>query len=107
LLAVGLAFTAADVALVRNRRRLAQRRIDAYDQIPSGIRWLYRGPRSWRWQNEAYRAKHLWRLWLPSALYLAIGALLCLAAAVAILSNAWNLWIGREGLVTKEGVPSR
>lgn len=86
-LAAGLALTAAEVAVIRNRRRLAQRMIggmlDASAGASRGTRWMYRGWRDKRWQDEDFREKALVWAWLPPALFLPVAALAMLGSAVA------------------------
>jgi hypothetical protein len=86
-LAAGLAFTAAEVALIRNRHRLARwqlgRMLAASARAPRGTRWMYRRWRDQRWQDEDFRARALVWVWLPPALFLPVAALAMLGSAVA------------------------
>jgi hypothetical protein len=85
-LGVGIAVTVAEVALIRNRHRLAQRQLDLYlsagAHAPRGFRWAYHTWRDERWHDAEFRKKRLVWLWLPYAIFLPIFALLMLAAGV-------------------------
>jgi hypothetical protein len=85
-LAVGHAFAAAEVVLIRNRRRLARSMLDqwlaASDRAPRGARWMYHGWRDKRWQDKGFRARALVWVWLPPVLFLPVVALVMLGSAV-------------------------
>ena len=86
-LAVGLAATVGEIALIRSRRRLARRQLDwflsAGARAPRGFRWAYHSWRDERWQDEGFRERNLVWLWLPPVLFLPVFALVMLAGAVA------------------------
>jgi hypothetical protein len=86
-LAAGLAVTIGEVALIRNRSRLARWQLDEFlsagTRAPRGFRWAYHSWRDKRWRDEEFRAKNLVWLWLPYALFLPVVALVMVAGAVA------------------------
>ncbi|MBO0825034.1 MAG: hypothetical protein J2P27_14460 [Actinobacteria bacterium] len=90
-LAGGLAATAAEIALIRNRHRFARSQLDdraawhsAAAGTPHGLGWLDKviGRGDERWSDESFREGQLIWAWLPAAMFLPLFALLLFWGAI-------------------------
>ena len=86
-LAGGAATIAAEVILIRNRRRDARSQIERWVSSASktrpGLRWLHGRWTDERWHDESFRERNLVWVWLPPVLFCPVLASVLVAAAVA------------------------
>jgi hypothetical protein len=86
-LAGGLACAAAEVVLIRGRRRFARWQVDKYlsaaARSPRGLRWMHFHWRGERWRSEEFLDRQLVNTWLPPVIGLLVLAVALIGSAIS------------------------